>query len=126
MSGAMTTLKRSRVDARSPHRASRGSASQMRSRCETISEGMLASLNANTGHSRYHPQYIHVKPERIRLSLRARPLKTFCWSPFWKMYASTRSFPRQSWLLKSSRKLFLMPSCAVSSLKLENYVRFSA
>lgn len=112
MSGAMTTLKRSRVDARSAHRASRWSASQMRSRWERISEGMLASLNANTGHSRYHQQNIHVKPERTRQSLRARPQKTFCWSPVWKMYASTR-FSQAALAMKVLAQVFLMPSCPV-------------
>ena len=44
--GAITTLKRSRVDARSAHQTSLWTLSQMTSRWEIIREGILASFNA--------------------------------------------------------------------------------
>lgn len=46
MRGAMTTLKRSRVDVRSAHQASLWTPSQITSRWEMIREGILASFTA--------------------------------------------------------------------------------
>ncbi|MEQ2202763.1 hypothetical protein XENOCAPTIV_014980 [Xenoophorus captivus] len=46
MRGAMTTLKRSRAEARSEHHTSLWTLSQMTSRWEIITQGILASFTA--------------------------------------------------------------------------------
>lgn len=118
MSGAITTLKRSRVDARSTHRASRWSASQIRSRWERIREGMLASLNANKGQHRAFTPPPTVYPLKTRAVL-THSLGTAAENVSVEPRLETVSrnsltFPRQRWLRKPKEKFF--PNASLSRL----------
>lgn len=118
MSGAMTTLKRSRVDTRSTHRAIRWSASQMRSRWERFSEGMLASLNANKGQHRAFTPPPTVYPLKARADLAHSKGKTTedvsVEPPLETVSRNSLTFPRQRWLWNPKEKFF--PNAFLSRL----------